>query len=605
MRPSVFLVTFFACAATSIEGSTHHLASALLRIGLCWVVLWLVPRRRNSTLLCISLAIIVTLSGAGLFWSERLTSGLKAWANLTSFAVLLLAAQASARSRNKDILQGISIAAVFQSLWAVTEFVSVSGRASAGFFNPNNLGAWLLLVGTASTFQQGPFAIATGASCAVGILVSGSRSAALGLFTVIVLSLLRKSRRLAYIGAASSLGVAATLSTLRTRMLGAYDAYAFDRIHIWSAAIFAGLREPWGFGLGDTRIAFRQVGVPLLHGAVRFPKIATQAHSEWLQLWMELGWLGLVIIALCLLSGAILIGSKENEGARSKRAIGRSGAIAILSAIAIPASFGESLRVPIISMSAGLLLGIRARELDEPCLDFSCRGWLITLSAMCLLFTVPTSLGRVSAYFATTTRDQGRAQTARQWSKFALWVAPHDVANHLLDASLEYQYTHDAPTALTRLKSIALRFPSHPAPPERMIRVLRHLPISAERDFLLLELARWRAEVEPNHALRWFELSRAAQAVGEQAEQQSALEQALELEPNCARALVDMMEFTDTAEMKQRFAIRALRAHKHSTRYQGFVSAVLRLPPELEARARSTLPIDFQIPPNPLDLSPL
>lgn len=587
-------------AASSFDGSTHHLAALGLRAFLCALVFYLSPTRRTDTLLTLALGLVMGISGTGLFWSERLPGGLSDWASLAGFCVILLVAQSANQIRCSTILDGMIAAASAQGAWALVQWLLGAERSSGGFFNPNNFGAWLLLVGTAAVLRRHALANAAAIICTIGVLLSGSRSAIFALVLVLVVLMAHRSTKAAAIAAVvSSLSLLA-IPAFRRRVLGIHDHYAFDRIQIWSSALKAGWREPWGFGLGDARIAFRALGIPLAHGEVRFPKEATQAHSEWLQLWVELGWLGVFVLILYILVATVIVVGERNREETKTAAFGKAGTVALLLAIAVPASFGNTIRVPVIALCAGFILGMRASDLSTQPLDRSIRWPLLFAAASMVFLTAPASAGRVFSGLAATTRSEQLA-TARSWSAKAVDLAPHDIANHLLDASLEFKQTRDANLAIQRLEGISLRFPSNPAPLDRMGKVLRQLPASEPRDVQLYVLAQRRISIEPHNAFRWLELSRAASRQNQRQTQLGSLERAIELEPNFASALLELAELTQEPDAKAQLVARAIRANQRSSYYRGFAAAILSLTAKQRARAQRIIPKNFQIPSHALD----
>ncbi|MEO1172480.1 MAG: O-antigen ligase family protein, partial [Myxococcota bacterium] len=378
---SLSLTPWCVFAGVLCLGFPHHLAALGLRVAFIGLLAWLLSkstrRCRHIFVLCVALSL--PLVSIGLFSSERLIVGLDRWATVAGFSVAFLAASSAPDETRAQVLTGLFWAAAAQSIWAMLEAILTGSRASAGFFNPNHLGAWLLIVGTSAGLDKRPW---FSLLCAGGVVATGSRSALIALLLITLVFLLQQKKGRLMVGAIGVAGAAvATLPSIRNRFIGVGDAYAFDRLQIWATALRAGWLEPWGWGLGDARIPLRILGVPLQHGEVRYPKVATQAHSEWLEWWIEFGLLGVVLLAVVLVAVAAL-----------PKSIGK---LPLLVAVSVPASFGASLRAPLIAFTAAIVLANVATAETDP-LPRKHKVALVLLAALAVVATAPASLARLA-----------------------------------------------------------------------------------------------------------------------------------------------------------------------------------------------------------------
>ncbi|MBI3178448.1 MAG: O-antigen ligase family protein, partial [Deltaproteobacteria bacterium] len=328
-----------ALATTTWHGATEHLPALALRamVASCVVVIWPMSpallRRRDLT--APAVAVLVALAG----FLAAGDSGL-AVQSLVSVVLVstLYAAVLAAREDHSRVVLAIAVGiAGVHALWAVVERLIGSTRASAGFFNPNDLAAFLaplavVVLGRAAGERRLP-TILTSALLVVGVVSTGSRSGALALLlgggVALAGHLRRPWQRLALAGVAGLV-----LSVGIDRWRGKGDSLAYARLDIWKASASLALARPLGVGLGGYSEAMRVRGVPL-DGWVRFPRTATHAHSEVLNAWVEVGWLGLAAVLLPALFLARVL----------RRSRAQAADWGVLVALAVPALVSNSLHV--------------------------------------------------------------------------------------------------------------------------------------------------------------------------------------------------------------------------------------------------------------------
>ncbi|MEO1333463.1 MAG: O-antigen ligase family protein, partial [Myxococcota bacterium] len=328
---------------TSFDGSTQYAARwTLLVAGWLWVATSS-SRHNSSRMVFVIPGLLLAFAALGSVRSERLVAATAILSNLGFATAVFWTSSQALRTRVAATLDGILAAAVFHALWALGEALTGAERSSGGFFNPNHAGAWFAWAAVYGALRGGPVGTGLCVVFGAGIVATGSRSALLALIGAVLVILFARAKWWAVALCVASPLAVVTISPLRNRFLGVGDAFAFDRLTIWRAAWRAGIRQPWGWGIGDAPVALRQTGVSVLHGPVQFPKVAKHAHNELLQLWIELGVMTFIVACLGLLLAAALVHfTRPGE---------RVWMIAGITAIAIPAMLGETLRTPVLATS--------------------------------------------------------------------------------------------------------------------------------------------------------------------------------------------------------------------------------------------------------------
>ena len=441
-------------AATAVNGATEHAAALLLRLVVVAGCLLLWPRqeaRVSWVLLAVpALCLAVVLFG----WVHAPNPGIALQAVVSSTLVcfLFLALVVCPVDWNRQALDILIAVGMAHTLWAIGQRLGTpSGRATAGFYNPNDLASFVapLAILAVSRKHWGHWRWLVAAVLAVGVLATGSRSGVLALAAGLVLAAWASRRRVLVVGVVLVVALVAAIS-LRERWLGQGDPYAYSRVAIWRASVALGLEaSPAGVGLAFYEEAMRQHGVQL-EGWVHYPRLANSAHNEVLNAWVELGWLGLLATLAPVVLMAWLITRRQAElGKRAPlanepAADPPSGPVAtdygpwengscwldaaVLVSLAIPALVSASLHVPptmflaavwAAAVARGRVLQPRAVVLSRGRLACYALGVGLTLAA--IPGTATQVLERVAAYQSQRQHPAAAAKAATLAAAMSPW----------------------------------------------------------------------------------------------------------------------------------------------------------------------------------------
>ena len=264
--------------------------------------------------------------------------------------------------------------ALLQVLW----FGAI--RPSGTFFNPNFLAAYLgaiavFLVGLLCYVRRprlGSFSISSrglASTALVGVLLclgtaflrTGSRGAmvAVAIGTSFVLAL--RFRRRAVLGlAVLFLCLIVVPNPLRDRVLAEHRANSlgYARWEIWQGAVKEIIEHPFGVGLGLYQYVYPRNAVPLEGQIVRYGRLAQTAHSEYVQIGVELGLIGVLLFVwgLWIVGRESAMGLKERLNRRHRGVlVGSLGGIVM---IVTHAAVDSNLHEPAIALLFALFVAI-------------------------------------------------------------------------------------------------------------------------------------------------------------------------------------------------------------------------------------------------------
>ena len=268
------------------------------------------------------------------------------------------------RARQALVLAMLASATV-QASWAILQGVRVWPlRAAGGFLNPNHTAAFLNLalgLGAARLVSRRGKAPWTAVSLGVILWAQLWPVASRGGLVALVLGtaggvmvLARTPRaRWAVAGAVGALALVAAVA-IGARFSGPEDVYRFARIGIWQGSVQAAREHPVaGVSPGMFEHLAAQYNFPRDEGPVRYGRSFRSAHSQYLEVLVETGAVGLLLF---LTAGGLLL-ARLRRGAGDDADGFRQGALLGLAALAIQGLVEPVLSTPAVAMGVAIVAG--------------------------------------------------------------------------------------------------------------------------------------------------------------------------------------------------------------------------------------------------------
>ncbi|MEE8410388.1 MAG: O-antigen ligase family protein [Myxococcota bacterium] len=631
VRRAAFLGVFAGVlVATSIEGATVHLPALLLR-GLAATGCVLLCRKeglacRRRDLVAPAVALIAV--GAGWLGTTNPAPAQQAVATTLLVVVLFTCAAAGNARDSRHSLYAIGAVGVVHAIWAVFDQVAglaVAGRANAGFYNPNNLAAFLapLTVGSLGLAiaalppgrvfrkqisRRWVRAVILGAPLVLfgGIVASGSRSgllaAVMGATPVAVSRLRKKPWVLVGLGVMSLVA----LLSIFPRWAGHRDQYAYARLsHIWPRSVQLAWAHPTGVGLAGYADAMRVYGIPF-DGLVRYPKQAGNAHSEPINAWVELGWLGLAATLLAPATIAVVLWQRrraDDMSTTTNETASWSTAThwGILGSFTVPAAVSATLHVPPVALLAALWAGhlVASDRTDGAKLTLGqgLRGRSIVafICGIALVIAMPGAISLAAMERAADSRSAGRLDEALVWAEWAERIEPNRLGAAMLAESMRFLNGAAPDDSVQRLLLLADQFPSSPRPHERAAWILEQQVVEeaagVESWTMIAQLRVEAMRRDPLDARKHVAVGAALLNSGHAGRAEQAFRGALAVEPTCADALAHlalMAHASGATEAARELAADAFRFDGLAPNRKPLEIRVLSLHPNLETMLRKS-----------------
>ncbi|HJT19325.1 MAG TPA: O-antigen ligase family protein [Nitrospira sp.] len=374
------------------EGGNTHLAVAIIRLLVLALLLvfvfsgiktgrLVIPTLpiEFTLLLFICLATLATLaspySHPSLQWLLILVSYITFLYLLVSFV--------TAWHHIKTLVTVAVLIAVGESVWTIVQwFVWNTFRPSGTFFNPNFLagylvGAWAIVLGTlvyqprrGATSLSFSWKQTFECSLHVGVLASilsamvltGSRG---GLVVFLFATLFIATMRWGWKAAAGAgvvilIAVLSIPNPLRDRVLVEHNdnPVSYARWQMWRASVRQMVDRPFGIGLGLYQYMYPRYAFPVEGEIARYGKTAQTAHSEYLQMGVEMGPTSIVVFAVtAFFTGRDVTRLLNRRLTRWQRGVAVGLSAACL-AILIHAALDSNLREPAIAILLLLCTGL-------------------------------------------------------------------------------------------------------------------------------------------------------------------------------------------------------------------------------------------------------
>ncbi len=378
------VVGFLVIFSPLIDGGTTQLPMFIIRLTLlASLVVWLFRSMKEGRLvllqdslgLCILLfALWTTLS---LAWSPYKNPSVQ-WI-LTVFSYTLLFAFVTHGIRSTELLKVqvrlVMGVGVLEALVGIVQFLWLNEeRARGTFFNPNffaiyegavlalMLGRLILPGQNKSLVATRGWIVGSGIVVLIAFVMAQSRGALIALFgalSILCFARFGLKALMAVIVCAALVGLVPNPLMNRLIHVGSVDPYAYTRVDIWKNAAARIIDQPFGIGVGMYKQGSFEDRFPIEGSIIRYWKRPESAHNEYLQIGVELGIVGLII----LLGGLGVWFREASQLLRQRADSGDQGlvfglvasVIALLLHAAVDSTFHEPALVIMLIILAGLV----------------------------------------------------------------------------------------------------------------------------------------------------------------------------------------------------------------------------------------------------------
>lgn len=361
--------------------------------------LWLIRGTRNSALVLPLLPIgsallaFLGLAAVSTIWSPYGNQSRQWLIVLLSYGLLLylLVALIQKWEQVFKLLMILIGMGLFEAGWAVVQWMTGRAQRPSGtFFNPNFLAGylamiWVILLAFVCYLRVGsrnrmganrrrsfwligsivPLALLLGA-----MVISGSRGGMLAALvgTTVVIGLRFGRKGVGLLAVLVLVGLAAP-SPLRDRVKAehAVNPVTYARVQIWQSSVRAMADHPFGMGIGLYQYGYPSYALPVEGEITRYGKVAQTAHSEYLQMGVELGAVSLLVFCW----GVVLV-VREARSVLQERLTrwqrGRLvGLVAAIAATLVHAALDSNLHEPALAILLTLCVGIvmSARRISQ------------------------------------------------------------------------------------------------------------------------------------------------------------------------------------------------------------------------------------------------
>lgn len=573
-----------------LEGGTTHFAVMIIRLVvllLLAVHLWngirkgALPRSLHglgpAVVAYLGLALISTLA------SPYTNQSLQWLLVLLTYACLLYLLVCLIREWDHAVILLWVVLGVglLEAGWAIVQWWMGSLRPTGTFFNPNFLAGYLaavaaLLLGPlsySSWRRVGATVWAGLAVLALGLLVwtillTGSRGGMLAWIagTIFIMAVRFGRKAVGVVVIAVVIGLALP-NPLRERLWAEHtvNPVAYTRLQIWQNSMRQVVDHPFGGGLGLYQYLYQRYSVPVEGQIARYGKTAQTAHSEYVQMAVELGAVSLLIFTW----GVVILGRRARQTLKRQLhpehrglVVGAAGAIVVmLVQAAVDSPFHEPALAILLTLCAALILSayrISAGSEINPSirLDTPRSRWLwagVGTIAIGGLGIVVLRLGLAWMAFeaGSTAHVQQRYPEAIGHYEAALRLDPGKSLYHSSMAAALYQVflrTHDERTvrvALGELEEAVALNPLDGRLEGIRAGLYRSLvpPQGAGNDAdvstgeqpwlqLALQALQRAIELEPNNPFHRLDLGRVLRQLGKTESAEASVRDAVALEPN-------------------------------------------------------------------------
>jgi len=306
----------------------------------------------------------------------------------------------------------------------VQRFVLGESRPAGTFLNTNHLGAWFaaaLLFGfgalAARRERRLIISVALALPIVAALVVSESRGAILGLAAgaaVLVALTIRRGGAyprpwLILISALCLLVI--VMTAVGIQRIRNVDPYASHRLRIWQASLSMIADHPWlGSGPGQFASTAEHYQFDDGAGPLRYDRVFTRPHSDWLRLPSEFGLPGAAALLLALVLAIREAGRRLRAG---EAGTAGPAAAAALAALLVHGAVENLSERPAVYILAAVLLGAllsKRSEVDErPVISAGAGNIPAVPGIACLTLVVVFMVGDLAPFAAWRLTEKGEA----------------------------------------------------------------------------------------------------------------------------------------------------------------------------------------------------
>lgn len=583
-----------------IDGGTTHVPVLIIRlILLASVMVWLFRSMKQGDLILFrsSLVPIVVLflawAGLSLWWTPYKNPSVQWFISLLVYAalfgVVLQGVQSSKQARRVVmVLMGMGLC---EGAFGIVQYIWLGEvRAKGTFFNPNFFAMYetAILVTTLGylafvrkddmRWHERIFLWSTVAITFLAFLAAQSRGAMAALVIAITFIGCYRFGKIALLVLILSLIAGAVIpNPLKQRVMdvAAQDPYAFSRIDIWKSSIERVVEQPLGIGLGMYRYSSFQHRFPTEFNVAHYGKRAETAHSEFLQIAVELGVVGIAVFMV----GIGVWGWRTKEVFDTELEPWERGlstglvaaVLGLLSHSAVDSVFHEPALVILLIVCGGLVLAlhsIKRPDVSQWRIPFCCNTPRIIVALFCGIVVAALIVQPAAGWYAHE-RGQAEARIGQQdraleWFYQASLIDPgttgyHDAAARTLvqlfrqlgDPQLLVKAIEEEEQAIV-LNPLDGRFPYRLG---TIYGVLAEQKVSkGQRDLLLNQAAQsyeQALQADPYSPLSYMALANIRLSQGRADEAKMWLQRAVAREPNFLPARALLAEFSLKAGQRE------------------------------------------------------
>jgi len=338
-----FLAVLVACQTTTAPAAVPRALWAAVAFA-AWCVLGMLRASYGFAAFTVTADVLAAL---GVFWASWRAGGTPGWRRLMTLALLA--------TLGTQLFWAVAQAAQNWPLRAAGTFVNAN--RTAAFVN---LGLGLVLAHLLAR-RRGRARWMVLALVLVGVQFwpIASRGGLVALVLVFGTFLLVRARttRARWAAAALALGLMVLAGAALWHRFAGEDIYRYDRVRIWSASLQAAREHPVsGVGPGMFEHLARGYAFPRTESPVRFDRRFHTTHSQYLEVLVETGAVGLVLLlALALALGLDLQG--RLQAGEAHRRTYRTGVLLGLATMAVHGVVEPILASPAVTLSAAVLAG--------------------------------------------------------------------------------------------------------------------------------------------------------------------------------------------------------------------------------------------------------